>query len=419
MTDGGGRSAARHGRVPTRASQTTTDPLVERPCHFVHGPSLGVSSAPGRSDCPGVPLKPARPDGAVPGPWCLIISSRHRHELTGVVASMRRLVEANPSWFDWQAPDGMRSHPLCDEQTVLVNGAFTFDDVRALEWVEERLRSSTLPVHVYWHETAVALRRLAGTGDCYVSDRERRRHRWSRIRDVVTHANVTNVGASHAVRCALLDTFGLPPDRTRVIYECAPTPYPYPRFIAPDVLRISSAGSTDPRKRQSLFDRLAVENRVLAGRTTVWSWYGESFAGRGAVYRGFATDLADRLRREDIYVSLAVDEPFSVAGVEALAAGLPVLCLAGTGLAEVVPTTWVIHDLDAVPTMIGCIADTYRENSATALSIAHDLAVSRFSERFLDAVALGREPTDSAERAAIAGPLPRTALSSPSSFERP
>ena len=164
--------------------------------------------------------------------------------------------------------------------------------------------------------------------------------------------------ASEAVSCFLQDMIGVPPSRIRVVREFAIN-VPDGGVERPgraalrsglglsvDCCLVGMAGSPEARKGTDLFVRLAaMVQRAQGGERIRFLWLGGSVHTQRP-YRELARRLGlesiclfqpevtrpqDWFRALDLFALTSREDPFPVVMLEAAAAGIPVICFAGSG----------------------------------------------------------------------------------------
>lgn len=246
--------------------------------------------------------------------------------------------------------------------TVLFNGAMSFDKETSTELLERLVDRGGFRVAVLWHETGVGLRILAGVPQRHARASaevlKRRQERFRRLYPLLSRGNVRHLAVSGAVRQAVSSYVDVDPHKIPVVWEClAPVSFQNPALAPRPVRRFAGAGVADARKRLDVFSRLAKET---GSRGTRWVWFGATqHAGdlSPATAGGYVEDLTASLRQFDAYVCPSVDEPMSVAALQALACGLPVVCMQGTGMAELIPPQFVASSYRALRDIVLALVD--------------------------------------------------------------
>lgn len=319
----------------------------------------------------------------------LVVVSHHPiYIVGGVVASLRAV--ATDLGIDWRWIPAQSPSPVAaDAEVVLFNGGFSLDSDGACDLLADRLRRGARCV-VYWHEMGFALRRLQGLaapGD--VVDRRRAR-RWTNLGPLLSHPSICHLAASTATKVAVAAVSGADPRRIAVVYEGVSRNAPSRTRPHPTgELRICSAGVNDPRKNGQGFADLARILEVGSMRTR-WTWYGDNDAVLSSpdVHTpGVRMPLVDALAAHDVYVALSVDEPFSVSALEALRVGLPVVCLEATGLAEMLPSEWVVHCEREVPAVLASLLLQGWPGTETVQTIADRFTPALLAARIARAIA--------------------------------
>jgi hypothetical protein len=278
----------------------------------------------------------------------LHIVSHHPFELLGGVTASIRVVLGLPDVRSTWHTTTSAEMPACDTGTWIFNGGFALDVGWGLDLLEARTREGHLS-YVYWHEAGVGLSRLLGRpiiGEPAVHRRQERAHRVLRA---ALQPQVVHLAASGVTKVALTAALGVDPRDTHIIYEAIQVGDGRRRVRPDSELRLCSAGLGDPRKNASAFVNLARHHQTVLGVPAIWRWYGvDELDGADGVIEcaGIVDPLQPALSvSEDVYLSLSFDDPLSVAALEALGAGIPVVCLSGTGLAEVLPPDWSTSDV--------------------------------------------------------------------------
>ena len=154
----------------------------------------------------------------------------------------------------------------------------------------------------------------------------------------LNHAPVWIVAVSEFVRERLI-AHGVNPDRIRVIENFLPEERieelgQRPRFDRAGIRRVLVISRLDPIKRVDLlFDALDREPRLrhLSVRVLGSGWEEDNLRERAARthpnvrFLGFQGDVASELAEADLLLHLCPAEPFGLAVLEAMAAGVPVL----------------------------------------------------------------------------------------------
>jgi glycosyltransferase involved in cell wall biosynthesis len=105
-------------------------------------------------------------------------------------------------------------------------------------------------------------------------------------------------------------------------------------FVGPGIRRVAVVSRLDPIKRVDLLlDALALDPALDALEISVYGTGSEFAALRARAHRdhsgvhfaGFVADVPAALARSDLLVHLCPEEPFGLAVIEAMAAGIPVL----------------------------------------------------------------------------------------------
>lgn len=302
--------------------------------------------------------------------------------LGGVTASLQTWLTQSGTAFRWLDCSGPLDGPLPTNGTWIFNGGFSLAASRGLNALEE-LCGRGLSPFIYWHETVYGLRRLQGLplpdeATKHVPDVARRR-----LSAAVTHPSVRHLAASSVTKVAVSTAFGVHPNSVGVVYECIkPPPSLHVVDSGGTLVRICSAGVDDPRKNAQLFAELAASG--VEGSRTQWTWFGpNSYVEQLPAVKspGTVVPLQKYLATQDLFLSLSYDEPMSVAALEALSVGIPVLCLESTGLAEIVPKSWIIrsHE-DIVRTIQEWSGSAWPEPSFCA-EIARPFLPTAFGER--------------------------------------
>lgn len=158
-----------------------------------------------------------------------------------------------------------------------------------------------------------------------------------------------HTAVSDAVRDAMVEVLGVPPDRVRTIrngvdVSAIPvTPFP---IASTSAIRLLAVGAISPEKS---FDTLVDALALLGDRGTTLTILGEG-AGRPALEArireaglaervrlpGHELDIRPHLARSDVYVQSSVREGLSNALLSAMAAGLPVVATDVGGTREAV-----------------------------------------------------------------------------------
>jgi glycosyltransferase involved in cell wall biosynthesis len=151
-------------------------------------------------------------------------------------------------------------------------------------------------------------------------------------------ANVTFVAVSDFVRTRLIAN-GVRADKIVVVenfltYDRIFTSPKRPRFARPGVTNLVVVSRVDPIKRvELLLDALdqTPELDQVSIRVLGTGWDLKALRARAAkrnpnvVFVGFTSDVPDELAAADLLVHLCPNEPFGLAILEAMAAGVPVL----------------------------------------------------------------------------------------------
>ncbi|GMU78666.1 MAG: hypothetical protein AMXMBFR46_14610 [Acidimicrobiia bacterium] len=281
----------------------------------------------------------------------LVVVSHHPEERDGgVVASLRSVAREFGIPWEWTSADAP-SVAATNADLVLFNGAFSLQTDAARDLLRERVAHGSRSA-VYWHETGWALRRFQGLDVWDEATARRRARRWVDLARLLPDPLVCHLAASATTKVAVVAVTGVDPRHVALVYEAAAGDAPRRERPHPtEELRVCAAGGNNPRKNADGFARLA-EAGDVDGMPTTWTWYGDNETALASpVVRspGECRPLVDALATHDVYLGLSLDEPFSVAALEALSVGLPVLCLEGTGMSEVVPPGWVLHCEREVP----------------------------------------------------------------------
>ena len=284
---------------------------------------------------------------AAPPNLVLNVLSHHPNGIVGgVTASLSLLSEEDGVDCTWHHT-ATGSPPPLSAGAWIFNGAFSLDVGWGLDLLESR-NANDLVSFVYWHECGVGLWRLLGRPILGEPHNARRMARAERLLAAVRDPRVSHLAASGSTQVALTAGIGIDPQDVTIVYEAVRLGGGRERRRPDDRLHVCCAGTDDPRKNTEAFVELATRYPTVAGRSTIWTWYGDNpqvGAASAVESPGIVHPLQPALKAaEDVYLCLSFDEPLSIAALEALAAGIPVVCLAGTGLAEVLPYDWVACD---------------------------------------------------------------------------
>jgi L-malate glycosyltransferase len=158
-----------------------------------------------------------------------------------------------------------------------------------------------------------------------------------------------HTAVSDAVREAMIEVLGVPPDRVRTIrngVDVSAIPVTPSPLASPSAVRLLAVGAISPEKSfETLVDALALLGNPEATLAILGEGPGRSaleariraagLAGRVRL-PGHETDLRPHLARSDIYVQSSVREGLSNALLAAMAAGLPVVATDVGGTREAV-----------------------------------------------------------------------------------
>jgi glycosyltransferase involved in cell wall biosynthesis len=193
---------------------------------------------------------------------------------------------------------------------------------------------------------------------------------------------------------------GVPRDRVAVVPGCLPW-HPPADTVAPDVEcpLVGSVGAGSRRKGVDLFVPVA---RAVANRQPgdlAFAWVGrlddpaevaaDVEAARLTVHRpGEVADPRPWLERMDVYVSTAREDPFPLATLEAMAAGVPVVSFDNGGMADLLRAhdQAVVAPLDigAMAEAVGRALDPSRPQAGRAEEVRAEFAVERIGPRLVE-----------------------------------
>ena len=207
------------------------------------------------------------------------------------------------------------------------------------------LLNSNRKVAIYWHETAWNLRALF----------ERAGDNGELARHLISTSPILHLVPTRQSIHPLVMLFGLDPTTFNVVMEIVNTERFYPRQkrekgiekVKTDPPLIIGSGVVSLRKGVDLFSKLASELQQSAS----FRWIGDSSKKAGEIFdfssfqhQPFTHDFPAVLREGDCFVLTSRDDPSPLVAFEALASGLPVICFASTGIAEVIPSEFVAHN---------------------------------------------------------------------------
>jgi glycosyltransferase involved in cell wall biosynthesis len=171
------------------------------------------------------------------------------------------------------------------------------------------------------------------------------------------------IGASEAVRRALIEDVGVTSENVVVIHECVPIrSEAHVRRVGPEQIReelgipeeawiVGACGSMDWRKGPDLFVQLGREvSRRVSGRPVHFLWVGGSNDGperasiwHDVVMAGLADSMhlvghrdnpRDYLAAYDVFALTSREDPFPIVVLEAATVGVPTVCFDASGGAK-------------------------------------------------------------------------------------
>jgi len=287
---------------------------------------------------------------------------------------------------------------------ILVSGAFALWRPLTLALLAWNRFGPRRPVFVYWHETAMNLRRFAGADGGTLWSRWKARRRLAAARWLLDDAHVQHLATSRQAKQCLMLLLGVEPDAITIVYEAIARE----RYVPPPPVserrewRLAGAGLLDHRKGFDRFIALAEAVPELNGASTRFTWYGGTIdrapsalrarcealvdAGRLAL-PGYADPLHEALATQDLFLMVSRDDPFPLVALEAMAMDLPVLATETTGTAEVLPPALVASDAAALVTVLRrFVAEEAHYPAGTFRNIAANYDRAAFLTRFERAV---------------------------------
>jgi glycosyltransferase involved in cell wall biosynthesis len=258
-------------------------------------------------------------------------------------------------------------------KAVLFN-SFNFD-VRRLEWFAPRIPESCRMVHRVGAVTSLYRGYDDGT-DARVADLNRR------LADVTIAISHATVGMYRSIGIDLVDP--------RVVYNAVDPAIFHPRERAVfDRARrtrlIAVSWSDNPRKGGPVYrwlDSTLDPNRyelTFVGNTS------ESFDHAQHVPPVPSHELAELLRRHDVFITATEHDAYSNALVEALSCGLPAVFLDSGGSREAVKGAgFGYSDRDEIPDLLDRLRDEYEERQAS-ISLP---SLEEIADAYLDVLGL-------------------------------
>ncbi len=176
------------------------------------------------------------------------------------------------------------------------------------------------------------------------------------------------ITVSSRTRRTILDRYGIPQDRVRVVYNgIEPKEAPAARPARAEGRRtVLFLGRVTMQKGPEFFIRAA--QRILESREDVefivagWGdlaprmidWVAQMGLSRSIRFSGFlrGEEVAKAYDRADVYVMPSVSEPFGLTALEAIQHGVPVVLSTSSGAAEVLPTGALTVDFWDVDQMV-------------------------------------------------------------------
>ncbi|HWK34908.1 glycosyltransferase [Sphingomonas sp.] len=155
---------------------------------------------------------------------------------------------------------------------------------------------------------------------------------------------------------------------------------------------LAYAGRIDNEKRAdrliAMFKALPADlgaAMVLIGDGKLRARLAEEARGLPIAFTGFETDraeLARALASSDIYVSAMADETFGISVIEAQAAGLPVVGVAGGAMADRVPAgTGLLGPVDDTDAMAAHVVRVWRDGAAAMGAAARAMVAEHYGWR--------------------------------------
>lgn len=315
--------------------------------------------------------------------WDDVVVLTHRRldvDRGGVTATLRRVAEARG--FDWRwtltdAPD-----PSADAAPLLLcNGGYSLNSGPAVALLARRAAAGR-PTIVYWHETSLRMRRLAGMDDGPRREVRGRRRRWRRLQEILVHDRVWHLTVGRGAKSALIALIGEDSRRVFVVRNVVlPTSLVKRRAAPTDELRVCSAGVNLPAKNAAAFADLAARDLGLP-LPTRWTWFGDNdvaAASPAVISPGHCVPLNASLVDQDVFLSLSIDEAFNLSALEALQIGMPVVALDAQGIAEVLPDDWVVHcETEVVPVLRRWLQEGWPETGSSR-AIASEFTVDAWT----------------------------------------
>jgi glycosyltransferase involved in cell wall biosynthesis len=214
---------------------------------------------------------------------------------------------------------------------------------------------------VYWHETAVALRRLMGYSDVGWLTRIKRCLIAFFFKLLMKNSQIYHLVVSKQSKQLTMFLLGVDPINIFVIYEAIDfTQYTRCQNSAASFsLKVCGAGLLDYRKGFDIFVSISQEFFEWEQKKIVYSWFGGTLKDVEPRIRcniasmlkethiqlpGFKVPLRNELKQQNIFLLTSRDDPFPIVALEALACDLAVFCFDSTGIAEILPQEFVCND---------------------------------------------------------------------------